>query len=116
MLNAIDPQTAFRLIIEPADKQRDVEINIDAQTARRRVSGWVMTEVANMLLGGTPELLITSTQAIWRVPVILTSKNGAIGTVGSVDVNASNGTLTILPELSQQLTDSAVRLAHPHHA
>ncbi|MBI5082236.1 MAG: hypothetical protein HZB17_13185, partial [Chloroflexi bacterium] len=50
----------------------DATINIDSQTARRRVTAWVVSEVGNMLVGGEPTLVFGK-QTVWRVPIILTS-------------------------------------------
>lgn len=33
-------------------------INVTAKTARRRVTAWLVSEVGNMLIGGTPQLVI----------------------------------------------------------
>jgi hypothetical protein len=82
-------------------------MSVDAQTARRSVTAWLVSQVGNMLMGGTPQLVI-SHQTLWRVPVMLTSSNqGTIGQVGTVDVNAENGDMLVSPELQEQIKSHA---------
>jgi len=107
---------AFNVVIEPSETTQLIQIGVDAHTARRRVTGWVMSEVANMLLGGQPELHIQHGQALWRVPVQLTSAQGLVRQVGTVDVDALNGSLLLPVNLAQQLHNAAVRLTQIDHA
>jgi hypothetical protein len=89
-------------------------INIEAKAARRKVTGWLVSEVGNMLTGGMPQLIINQDQTTWRVPVILSSSTvGPIGEVGAVEVNAESGELIITPALRQQIIDNAKHLARP---
>lgn len=106
----------FNVVIEPTETAQLIQISVDAQSARRRVTGWVMSEVANMLLGGQPELHIQQGKAIWRVPVQLTSARGSVGQVGTVDVDALSGALLLPANIAEQLHASAVRLAQIDHA
>ncbi len=94
-------------------QQLDIEIaiettvNIDAQTARRRVTGWLVSEVGNMLMGGTPRLVIAQ-QTVWRVPALLTSsERGVVGEVGTVDVSADSGALLIDTSLPERILENA---------
>jgi len=77
-------------------------INMDAKTARRKVTSWAVSEVSNMLVAGEPQLLIGNVP-VWRVPVMLCSTyKGVLGEVASIDVNALTGELLIgnsLPEI-----------------
>jgi hypothetical protein len=69
----------------------EATVNIDAQTAKRRVTGWLLNEVGNMLVAGIPRLVIGN-KTVWRVPAILTSsEHGPVGEVGLVDVDAETG-------------------------
>jgi hypothetical protein len=66
-------------------------IEVDAEMARRKATGWLVSEVGNLLVGDAPALVIGE-HAVWRVPVLLASPSqGVIGTVGSVDVDAQSG-------------------------
>jgi hypothetical protein len=99
--------------IQPLDLQISVlaTININATTARRSVTAWLVSDVANLLVGGAPQLII-SQQTLWRVPVILTSPQvGAVGQVGVVDVDATTGQIFVNPELKQQIVTNARRAA-----
>ncbi len=87
-------------------------VNIDARTARRRVTSWVASEVGNMLVGGTPQLVI-SRKTIWRVPVLLTSSEiGMRGSVGVVDVDAENGELLIPTQTREQILHNVQQLTN----
>jgi hypothetical protein len=85
-------------------------VEIDARTARRKVTGWLVSEVGNMLMGGTPELVI-GTSTVWRVPVILTSSIvGTVGQVGFVDVDCENGRLLLHDTLVEQILENVEHL------
>ncbi|MGB0387606.1 MAG: hypothetical protein ACPGWR_22530 [Ardenticatenaceae bacterium] len=93
-----------------------VTVNIDANTARRDATVWLVSEVGNMLKAGTGQLVITN-QAVWRMPALLTSsKIGTVGQVGTVDVDAVTGKLLVNDQLRVQILHNAkhlVRLTHP---
>jgi len=85
-------------------------VNIDAKTARRRVTAWLVSEVGNMLIGGTPQLVI-SQQTVWRVPAILTSSSvGTVGQVGVVDVDATSGETLVDEALRKQILENVKHL------
>ncbi len=86
-------------------------IEVDAATAQRKASGWLVSEVGNLLLGDAPSLII-SERAVWRVPVLLTSpERGVVGQVGVVNVDAQTGDVLTDPQLSQELIERAHQLA-----
>jgi len=88
ILHGSGVQTAGHLDIHIAV---EATVNIDAQTARRRVTGWLLNEVGNMLVAGKQQLVIGN-KTVWRVPAILTSsEHGPVGEVGLVDVDAETG-------------------------
>ncbi|HEX6386859.1 MAG TPA: hypothetical protein VF177_19510 [Anaerolineae bacterium] len=81
-------------------------VNVDAVTARRRVTAWLVSEVGNMMMGGSPELVI-GTETLWRVPVILTSSSaGTLGEVGIVVVDAVTGELHVSDDLRDQILNN----------
>ncbi len=85
-------------------------ININAKVAQRKATTWLVSEVGNMLIGGTPQLVI-SKAAVWRVPVLLTSSQmGTRGQVGSLDVEAESGDLLISSELREQILSNVQNL------
>ena len=60
-------------------------------SARRKVTGWLVDEIGNMTIGGTPQLIVNK-QTLWRVPAVLTSTSkGVVSEVGTVDVDAETG-------------------------
>ncbi len=98
-------------------QQLDIQISvsatveIDPQTAQRHVTRWVASEVGNLLMGGTPQLVI-SQRAVWRVPVVLgSSQKGILGEVGVVDVDATTGELLLSAEVAEELLRNARALA-----
>lgn len=87
-----------------------VTVHIDANTARRRATGWLISEVGNKLKAGTGQLVITN-QAVWRMPALLTSsKIGTVGQVGTVDVDAATGKLLVNDELREKILNNAKHL------
>jgi cytochrome c-type biogenesis protein CcmH/NrfF len=100
---------------QPFDLRIAVEttINIGAQAARRKVTGWLVDQVGNMLIGGKPQLVI-SQQTLWRVPVLLTSSvSGVVGEVGTVDVDVMTGKLNVNNKLRKQILDNVKHIASP---
>jgi hypothetical protein len=86
-------------------------IAVDAATAQRKVTGWLVSEVGNLLLGSTPSLVIND-HSVWRVPVLLTSpERGVVGQVGIVNVDAQTGDVLTNSQLSQELIERAHQLA-----
>ena len=85
-------------------------VNIDPNTARRKVTGWLVSYVGNKLMGGTAELVIIN-QALWRVPALLTScKIGTVGQAGFVDVDAITGELLVDDNLIEEILNNAINL------
>jgi len=85
-------------------------INIKAKAAQKKATTWLVSEVGNMLIGGTPQLVI-SKNAVWRVPVLLTSSlSGTLGQAGSIDVDAENGELLTSNELQEQILSNVQNL------
>ena len=100
---------------EPQQRAFDIAVyatvEIDTLSARRKVTGWLIDEVGNMIIGGTPQLVV-SKQTIWRVPAILTSTSkGVVGEVGTVDVDAETGELKTSEELREHILKNVERLA-----
>jgi hypothetical protein len=80
-------------------------IAVDAASARRKATGWLVSEVGNLLIGGDPALVIADRTA-WRVPVLLTSpERGVVGQIGAVDVDATTGEVLSDDKLIQELTE-----------
>jgi len=79
-------------------QQRQVEI--DARTAQRKVSQWLVRDVGNLLMGGTPEL-IPGDLPVWRVPVLVT--RGRRGHASFVDVDAIAGDLLVTEDTHQKV-------------
>lgn len=73
---------------------------VDARTARRRVSAWLVRDVGNLLMGGEPEY-VPGERPVWRVPVLVT--HGRQGCATFVDVDAQTGDLLITQDTPQQV-------------
>lgn len=86
-------------------------INVSPQAARRRVTGWVASEVGNMLMGERPQLVVGKL-TVWRVPIVLGSSTlGVLGEVGTVDVDAETGEILLAETLSQEILQNAKTLS-----
>ncbi|MCA9968759.1 MAG: hypothetical protein KC425_01015 [Anaerolineales bacterium] len=92
----------------------EATVDVDAAAARRLVTAWLVSEVGNMLIGGSPQLVI-GTETVWRVPVLLTSSEvGPISQVGEVDVHAVHGTIQFNDQIRERIlrhADLAARSA-----
>ena len=86
-------------------------IEVDAVTAQRKATAWLVSEVGNLLMGDTPSLVIGQ-RAVWRVPALLTfPSRGVIGQAGSVDIDAASGQVLADPLLIQEIRAHAQQLA-----
>ena len=61
---------------------------VSARTAQRTVSAWLVSQVGNLLMGGSPEYL-PGRYPVWRVPVLVPRQRQ----VAFVDVDARTGQL-----------------------
>lgn len=68
------------------------QVTVDARSARRQVSSWLVREVGNLLMGGEPEYM-PGEPPLWRVPVLVTHSRQGCATY--VDVDARTGNLLI---------------------
>lgn len=75
-------------------------VPVDARTAQRKVSAWLVRDVGNLLMGGEPEY-VPGERPVWRVPVVVT--HGREGRATSVDVDAQTGNLLITDETPQKV-------------
>jgi hypothetical protein len=88
-----------------------ISVNIDVVTARRRVSGWA-GEIATSCGAGSPELVIEQTRVFWRVPVVFTRQGfGVVGEIGSVDVDAQTGQMSVNEGMVHDMQAKAVQMA-----
>jgi len=73
---------------------------VDARTARRKVSAWLVQEVGNLLMGGRPRY-IGGERPVWHVPVVVSY--GRRGEAAFVDVDARSGTLLVNEQTPQEI-------------
>ena len=91
----------------------EATVHVDAKTARKRATAWLASEVGNMLMAGTPQLVIAQ-QTIWRLPILLTSSvSGIVGEVGTVDVDATTGEPAVNDELKHRILANVQQLIRP---
>lgn len=91
----------------------EASVETSAKASRRRVTIWLASEVGNMLMAGTPELVI-SEKTVWRLPVLMTSsEKGIVGQVGCVDVDASTGEPLADEELKTRILENVNQLVSP---
>ena len=127
MVETVIERTKVRLtgrgVADPRERSFDIsvtaEVDVDATTARRRVTAWLVSEVGNLIGGGAPVLSIVNSSAkgqrrtVWRVPAVLTSpREGVRGQIGVVEVDAITGDVLSSPILIETLLANANILAH----
>lgn len=102
----------------PETGQLDIELRITAnltitpQQATRLVSVFAGNEIADLLHGGSPTLVVRAEGTYWRVPVILSTKSfGPIGSVGAIDVHVETGNLRLTEQIISEIETNAQRLA-----
>jgi len=91
------------------------EVHIEAGVARRLVTGWLLSEVGNMLIGQTPQLVLgKGVQTVWSGPVLRTSSHaGGVGEVGAINVDAKSGELYVDEPLKARILPNARTLIVP---
>lgn len=105
-------------ITPPQSGPLDIEIKLTAniqvtpETARHRVSVFVGNEIADLLHGEAPDLVLSENGVYWRVPVVLSSRSmGRIGPVGVIDVDVESGNLNVSDQTISEIETRAQRFA-----
>src|SRR5688572_33455037 len=81
------------------------EINITGYTAQRKVSKLLLDEVANLLYGERPNLVVGQ-RLLWRVPVwVGVPRLGPVGGGGGLGVEAPTGVNCIFPDILLYIVD-----------
>jgi hypothetical protein len=92
--------------------RRKVNLQVTAEAAQRTVQRWLLHQVSYMMGAETPQLVISSSDVFWRVPVILTaSPIGPVGVVGEVDVFVENGQIDREEERRRDILQRGQELA-----
>jgi hypothetical protein len=87
-------------------------IRFSATEARRKVSVFVGNQIADLLHGETPDLVIGEKRSFWRVPVVLGSRSlGRIGVVGKIDVDVESGEMTLSEKTIWEIEQNAERFS-----
>jgi hypothetical protein len=104
---------------------QQIEVNVTADEAQRKVSVFVLKEIGNLLHGAAPTLVLRQAQdalrqaedavagerIVWRVPVHLTRPSyGDLGQVGYIDVDVTSGDLIFTPETVPSIERNAQNL------
>jgi len=109
MLETITPPESGMLDIEI---KLTANIQVTSETARRQVSAFVGNQIADLLYGEMPDLVLRERGAYWRVPVVLSSRSlGRIGQVGIIDVDVETGDLNITDQTIAEIGHHAQRFA-----
>ena len=96
--------------------QASADINYSAKAARRIAGRFVADEVGYLLRSDDPNLVVAE-RIYWRVPIVLALPScGAVGTVGTLDVDVETGQLLVTPEQVVEITRHAENLAANHSA
>lgn len=87
-------------------------IQISAADAKKRVSVFVGNEIADLLYGEMPSLVLSEQGVYWRVPVVLAAPFiGRIAQVGEIDVDVETGKLLVTDALITEIEQHAHRAA-----
>lgn len=86
--------------------QISARFNYSAVAAQRLVRRFVADEISYMLRADSP-VLVAATRVVWRVPIVLALPTyGAVGQVGSIDVDIETGSFLVT---SSQITEIGLR-------
>jgi hypothetical protein len=86
------------------------QVNITADEARRKVSGYVLSFLSERMHGGEPSLVVGERLA-WRVPVIISwPPHGDRGQVGDIDVDVETGQLLLTDSIIDEIQTRAHHL------
>jgi hypothetical protein len=89
----------------------DTTLQISAQEARRLVNHRIVPEIGTGLVAGEPDLTVSETDVIWRVPLHLSLPGlGELGQVGTVDVDALTGDILEDHQAQERMIQHARRL------
>lgn len=116
-------QAEMQGIAFPPDAEIKIELSVTARvhvthiSAQRAVSRFLLDQVGNLLYGEQPTFVVGE-RVLWRVPVwIGTPSRGALGQVGSIDVDAQTGEILYTQKLIDGLVANANALVeHSTHS
>lgn len=87
-------------------------IRLGPEAARHRVSVFVGNQIADLLYGEAPDLVLRENGFFGRVPVVLACRSkGRLGLVGKIDVPVETGELNITPQVISKIEQNAERFA-----
>jgi hypothetical protein len=95
----------------------DMQINVSAAEAQRRVTQYVHRKISSQMHGELPTLILGE-RACWRTPIQLTFPAlGNAGVVGTIDVDVETGeaqtTAAVIEEIERNAEDLARRVTSP---
>ena len=91
--------------------QVSASLNITAYTAKRKANVLVLNRIGTGLISAEPQLVVTDKHILWRVPIdVSTGKQGRLGKVGHVDIDAQTGEILADEATLQEIGDNAERL------
>lgn len=104
------PQQPITIDVHSASDAVHAHVEINARAAKRKATIWLVSEVGNMLMAGNPVLVIGE-NAVWRMPVLLSSSlTGFVGQVGTVDVDSQSGLLLVNDALAEQILQNVANI------
>ena len=95
------------------DFRLSVTLGVTESQAKRKLTRFFMDEVSLLIHPDDPLLVLVDAETIyWRFPVILSlGKQGRLGQIGEVDVDAQSGELQLNEERLEEMTHNARILA-----
>lgn len=83
-------------------------VNITDRDARRKTNSYLGRDVSLMMHGTDPALVLSEERLVWRVPIELaTPRQGHIGFIGALDVDAHTGDLIIPANFVEEIEANA---------
>lgn len=84
-----------------------LQVCVTGETARRKVTRFLLDEVS-YLMGGKQPALVQTERLAWRVPIVLTyPDHGVVGPAGFIDVDAESGELVLTSETAEEIKRNA---------
>jgi len=91
---------------------RQIEVNVPAAEAQRKVNHFVHMEISTQMHAEIPLLVISEGDAAWRIPIHLTFPAlGDVGCAGYIFVDPTTGKINSSPSTIAELTANAEKLA-----
>jgi galactose-1-phosphate uridylyltransferase len=85
-----------------------VEVEVTPRDAKKAVNVWLLQRLGQMLQADEPKLLIDEDRVFWHVPIVVATPDHApVGPIGTLQVDAIEGTVVASSADLEQLRNAA---------